>query len=246
MIDRLPFLLLFCLLSLAVAPLAAAQETAAVATKSAKVRGWLFPSGDKEPASLVLKLAGDAGAVTLASTKDGAVISNAGYEEVSPAGTVAVELKSGEQILSTQSLGLREDRHYTLVAWRENGRWQVKAFSDDPGPSNAADRPLRVLNFAEGRNTLVSFAGSAETQVAADSVQESRAPAKVTLVTVRVQSLDGGPPAQSSVEIDFTSAPCAYVAIGPDYRGRMRPRVIEGGPLPEESPATAGAGEAQQ
>lgn len=246
MIDRLQFLLFFVFFPIAIAPFAVAQETAEVSAKSAKVRGWLFPSGSKEPASLVLKLAGDAGSVALASTKDGAVVANPGYEELSQGGTVTVELKTGDQVATTQSLGLRQDLHYTLVAWREAGRWQVKAFSDDPSSANAAERPLRVLNFAEGRSTLVSFAGGAETRIAADSVQELRAPAKITLVTVQVQTLDGGPPAQSSVEIDFASAPCGYVAIGPDYRGRMRPRVIQGGPLPEEPAAAAGAAGAQR
>jgi hypothetical protein len=40
--------------------------------------------------------------------------------------------------------------------------------------------------------------------------------------------------AQSSGEVDFVETPSAYVVIAPDYRGRMRPRVISGGSLPSD------------
>lgn len=207
----------------------APEDSRAPAT--AKVRGWLFPSGDKEVFALALKPTGASEPVVLASTKDGAVVSDAGYTELQPSTGVEVALQSGEKTISAQALALREGCHYTIVAWSDGGRWQLKAYADDLGSPNATDRPLRVLNFAEGRPTSVSVAGGAETKVAPDSVTELRAPSELVLVTVKVQAMDGGAPAQSSVELDFSFLPCAYVAIGPDYRGRMRPRIISGGSL---------------
>ncbi len=210
------------------------------------VRGWLFPSGDTQAVSFTLKSAGEEKVIALASTKDGAVASARTYADILQAGSFVAELKAGEDVLASESIALGEGRHYTLVGWSENGRWQIKAFADSPASSNAPDRPLRVLNFAAGRKTAVALSGAPESMVAGDSVQELRSPAAVTMVSVKVLASDGGPPAQSSVEIDFSGLPCAYVVVGPDYRGRMRPRVIEGGAPPPEFPAPTAAPGSQQ
>jgi hypothetical protein len=242
--TKWPVLAIVLFLSLPCLLMAQEAEEVTPTAKTAKVRGWLFPCGDKEPVMLAVKLADDSEMLSLASTKEGLSSSVPGYAEVALGGTVMVELKSGEQVISSQSIALREDRHYTLVSWKEGGRWQFRAFADDPSPVNAPDRPLRVLNFADGRKTAVSLAGGVESMIKADSVEELRAPARVIMVAAKVQSLDGGPPAQSSVEVDFSSMPSAYVVVGPDYRGRMRPRVTAGGASPsEEAPPSTDASE---
>jgi co-chaperonin GroES (HSP10) len=201
------------------------------------LRGWIFPSEETQTVSLGLAIAGAEERKPLANTKDAVVAAQPGYA-ANPAGTTLIELKSGDRVLASKSGGLRAERHYTAVAWNKDGRWELEVYADDSASANAPDRSLRVLNFALGRDTEISVDGGAEALVSKESVAEIKLPAKTTMVTARVKSLDGGAPAQSSVEIDFAAIPSAYVVIGPDYRGRMRPRVIEGGNLFMEETAS--------
>lgn len=237
------------LLTLCVAPLAAQPEEHETVTGERKIpaslRAWIFPGSLTQPVTVSITPAGTETTKALAFAKDGATVSRTSYEQIPP-GSMRVDLKSGDEVLASKTGNLREEAHYTVLAWNNGGRWELQVFNDDLSSPNAADRPLRVLNFAQGRDTTIALDNGAENPVAKDSVQEMKLPGKVTLVTARVKSLDGGPPAQSSVEIDFASSPSAYVVVGPDYRGRMRPRVLRGGPLPEEPSAPVGSGEVQR
>jgi hypothetical protein len=48
-------------------------------------------------------------------------------------------------------------------------------------------------------------------------------------------SFDGGYPALSGYELDYANYSwTVYVVSGPDYRGRLRPRVVFGGTRPYE------------
>jgi hypothetical protein len=210
----------------------------------ASLRAWIFPGADKRPVALVVTLQEAPEPKVLAGTKDAAVTAQPGYASFSP-GSMRIELKSGDEVLASQTGALRPERHYTAVAWSKGGKWQLQVFADDPASPNATDRPLRVVNFAGDRETLLAVDAGQDAKVAPDSVQEFRAPPKVAMVRVQVLSVDGGPPAQSSVEVDFASSPSAYVVVGPDYRGRMRPRVVQGGPPPPE-PGAANGSDAQQ
>jgi hypothetical protein len=198
----------------------------------AYLRGWIY-GADESPVTMVLIDEEGGEPVPLAEAAGGAVSANELYQPLKP-GRRTVELRSGERVLARKEVALRKDEMGTLLAWRTGAKWQTELFSDAAGASNAPDRPLRIINFAGGRETLLSIDGGADTKVAADTVQEFRGPRKVSMVRVQVLSLDGGPPAQSSVEVDFRSVPSTYVVVGPDYRGRMRPRIILGGQPPEE------------
>jgi len=214
------------------------QEAPAPATDQdvenrAFLRGWIFPGGDKRAVALTVTLQEDEAAKVIVGTKDAAARAQPGYAPLAP-GSLKIELKSGDEVLASKTGTLRPEQHYTAVAWIKGGKWDLQVFADDPASPNATDRPLRVINFAGGRETLLSTDGGAETKVAADTVQELRGPRKVSMVRVQVLAPDGGPPAQSSVEVDLRSVPSVYVVVGPDYRGRMRPRIILGGQPPEE------------
>ena len=170
----------------------------------------------------------------LASTKDGSVASAPGYAEVAPAGTVAVELKTGEQVISSQSVPLREDRYYTFIGWREGGRWQIKAFADGPSASNAADRPLRMLNFIDGRETEFYIDGVLGKKLLPASIEEIRVPAKEVMLAIKVLDPREGHPSQTSTAYDLARTDSAYLVVANDYLGRPDPLVIAGGPSPAE------------
>lgn len=208
------------------------------------LRGWIY-GADESPVVMVL-IDEEGGAVQLAEAAGGAVSASELYQPFKP-GRRAVELRSGENVLARADVPLRKDGVYTLLAWKTGPRWQTQLFSDAAVAPNAPDRPLRIVNFAGGRETMLSVDGGDDTKVSPNTVQEFRGPRKVSMVRVQVLSLDGGPPAQSSVEVDFRSLPSVYVVVGPDYRGRMRPRIIIGGQPSEEFAEDAqGAEEVQR
>ena len=198
---------------------------------SAYLRGWLVGSSNSEAVSLEGKGRKDEEPRKLAGAATGEKVINPAYAEISP-GSCQFQLKSGDKILQSVIFDLSPQAAYTVIAWRVGGKWELKVYPDGPFPKNVVDRPLRLLNFADERETLLSLDNGPETKVAAGTVQEFNMASKSVSFTVKVLALDGGAPAQSSGELDFAAAPSAYVVISSDYRGRMRPRVINGGVLP--------------
>jgi len=196
-----------------------------------KVRGWIMTA---DPA-VRLELKGETAEeiVALAAGGKEGVAVNQGYRESVP-GNYVIELKQGDEVLQSMRGGLRDNRHYTVVAWRAGSKWELKVFADDLASPNTSERSLRLLNFAAERDTLIAVNDGAEKKVGKQTVEESKVPRGVMMIMVKVLASDGGPPAQSSVEMDFRSTPSAYVVVGPDYRGRMRPYIIPGGTSPDE------------
>jgi hypothetical protein len=199
------------------------------------LRGWIFPAADSDAAVLAVKGEAAEAVTPIAASKGGERMMNPGYIEAKPGNTV-IELKAGEQVLASGTVGLVDDAQYTVLAWKNDQKWALKVFPDGPAAPNAADRPLRVLNFAEGRETLLTLAGNKAAKIAGNSFQEFRLPARTAAFTVEVLAPDGGAPAQTSSAVDLSMASSAYVVVAPDYRGRMRPRIVEGGlpPVPPE------------
>jgi hypothetical protein len=208
----------------------------------AYLRGWIYGADESRVAMVLVDEEGGE-PVPLAEAANGAVSASELYQTLKP-GRRTVELRSGEKVLARKEVALRKDETGTLLAWRTGAKWQTEMFSDTAAASNTPDRPLRIVNFAGSRETLLSIDGGADMKVAPDSVQEFRAPPQTIMLRVQVLAQDGGAPAQSSVEVGFRSLPSAYVVVGPDYRGRMRPRIFNGGQPPEE-PAE-GTGEDQR
>jgi hypothetical protein len=199
----------------------------------AMIRGFVVPL---EGSNLSLQLGikrqqpsqADAPPQVVAAT-DGPATFGSNYAPIKPGGVV-IELRSGDKVLGGGSVALQPARAYTFVAWQATaGGWQIKAFPDDPTSPNAADRAVRVLNFPAGRETLLSIDQRAETKIPGNAVQEFRTPAKVIVAKVKVLASDGGPPALSSLEIDYTALKSGYIVVVPDNLGRMRPRFIGGG-----------------
>ena len=232
-----------CILLVAFCPpcISWAQEAAEAADQQPKkslIRAWIIPSSESDAVAVSLKSARDESPTVLAISKGGNREINPGYLEVNP-GNTSFEIKpeQGEEILAQTAGPLQPERQYTAVAWKNGGKWQLKVFPDGPVTSKAAERPLRFLNFAQGRETLATIGQDKEGKIPPDAISEVKLPPKISGIVVKVLAPDGGPPAQSSTEVDFTIASSAYVVVGPDYRGRMRPRVITGGEIPVVDPA---------
>ena len=113
-----------------------------------------------------------------------------------------------------------------------------------------AERHIRVVNFADGREALLRLNGDKARVVPGSTVMEFPVQASIAMAEVEVRDPRGGAPALSSVEIDFSAFLNSYVVIAPDYRGRMRPRVIGGsrsrGSLAAEAAASGQASSAPQ
>lgn len=230
----LTILLLFTITLMLSAQEPAKEEPTGRHVPQAYLRGWIY--GAKEsPVAMFLLDEADGESVTLAEAAGGAVSASEQYQTLK-LGSRTVEVRAGKKVLARKEVALRKGEIGTLLAWQTGDRWQTEVFSDSTGEPNAPDGLLRIINFAGGRETLLSIDGGVDTKVAPDSVQEFRGPRKVCMVRVQVLAKDGGPPAQSSVEVDFRALPTAYVVVGPDYRGRMRPRIISGGQKSSEMP----------
>jgi len=198
-----------------------------VPIKTAFLRGWIFPSANGDELALVAIERGSETQRSLAASQEATVVAAPIYAAVAE-GPVSLELRSGDRVLAQAQVALRAEKYYTVAAWNSGGTWEIKAFADGPPAPGAADRPLRVFNFAGERETIVSVDGRAGVEVKQQSVVELKAAPKVCMVTVEVLATDGGAPAQSAVEVDVAFLGSVYVVVGPDYRGRMRPRVING------------------
>jgi hypothetical protein len=191
------------------------------------VRGWIVGDG-VEAVSLFAQGPNDENPRQLCSVAAGENVMNPSYTEF-VTGNFQFQLKSGGKVLHAFKAELAEKAAYTLLAWRRNGQWELKLYADGPFVPNSLEHPLRLLNFAASRETLITLDRVGEKTVAANTVEEFMVLPKLTSFTVKVLAADGGPPAQSSGDVDFAEIPSAYIVIAPDYRGRMRPRVISGG-----------------
>lgn len=216
-------------------------ENAEKAPPQAMIRAFVLPAdGATESLQLVLKpqKADVDLAPLVVATSNGAAVFGAGYQPIAPGG-VAIELRAGEKVLASSAGTLRPARAYTFVAWTAPpGGWKIKAFSDDPSSPEAADRAVRIINFPAGRQTLLSIDRGAEIKVPGSAVEELRVPPKVIGAAVSVLDPDGGPPALSNVEMDFSTLKSGYIVVVPDNLGRMRPQFIGGGyeEVPELAP----------
>ena len=195
------------------------------------LRVWIVGSGGSEAVSLFAQGPKDEEPRLFASAAAGEKVVNPAYTK-GVAGSFQFQIRSGEKILQSAKAELAENAAYTVLAWRQDDQWEFEVYADGPFAKSVVDRPLRLMNFAEKRETLISIDNGAETKVAGNSVEEFKTLPKLTSFTVKVLAPDGGAPAQSSGEVDFASIPSAYVVITPDYRGRMIPEVINGGNLP--------------
>ena len=225
----------------------------------AMIRAFIVPADDSK-ASLQLVVKAQKAEANLApqvvAATDGPATFGSNYDSIK-AGGAAIELRSGDKVLAGGSVALKPARAYTFVAWQTSSAdWQVKAFPDDPTTPNAADRAVRVLNFPAGRETLLTIDQRAETKIPGNAVQEFRAPPKVIVAKVKVLASDGGPPALSSLEMDYSALKSGYIVVVPDNLGRMRPRFIGGGyeeevelapaPTTAAAPVTAAAAREQR
>jgi len=208
------------------------------------VRGWLLPVAGKRDTALTALQTQTQTQLALASSEAGAVSASPSYNTVAE-GELSLELKSADETLAQARVALRANRYYTVAAWEDGSKWTLKVFADGSPSPASAERPVRIFNFAGNRETLVSIGQGAEIKVARNSVQEIKSPPKIVMVSVKVLAEDGGPPAQSAVEVDLAVMPSAYVVVGPDYRGRMRPRIVTGGEVkePEASPDAVTGGQ---
>lgn len=192
------------------------------------LRTWIVSFSGAEAVSIFVQGPQDPKPRKLSSASDGEQVMNLGYTKFI-AGIYQFELKIGDKVLQNMTADLAENSAFSLLAWSEGSKWNLRVFADGPFAENVKNRPLRLLNFADNRETLIALDGGEEKKVAANTVEEFNSSVKLTSFTVKVLSPDGGAPAQSSGEVDFVTTPSAYVIISPDYRGRMRPRVVAGG-----------------
>jgi hypothetical protein len=225
----------------AFAALALGQEAAAPAAPERKppahLRAWIV--NPSKATRIEAKTEASEEAIVLASSSGGAASLGPAYAQF-PAGRLAISLLEGEDAAVSEALPLRSGSAYTLIAWISGAKWQIKVFPDTLA-QGSSQRPLRALNFAEGRETLLSAGGGEEIKLADNSVTAMNVAARICDIRAKVLAADGGPPAQSTVEVDFATVPSAYVVVRPDYRGRMRPRVILGGAETEDAGAEAAA-----
>ena len=234
---------------LVVALCASAQEPVAsnsgepTTNRVSSVRGWVVPLA-KTQISLHLKSeAQEAQAAQriLSASSDGSPSTGPTYTDTASGLSLAELRGKDDAVLVSERVSLRAGGYYTFLASQnKEGNWSIKSFFDGPTKPGAVDRPLRVLNFADSRETVLEIPGSQSFVVPGNSSLERNYPAKLLGFTVKVLTNDGSPPAQSSSEIDLAVLPSAYLFVGPDYRGRMRPRMIDGGkPKYPEMPSTS-------
>jgi hypothetical protein len=204
-------------------------QTEAEQKRGAMVRGWLLPTDETSKVDLTVRLADGEKTLSLASTSGAAASCNSGYAKLKPAGAVEVELKSEDKVISTQRINLRPNRCYTFVAWREANAWRMKAFADDLASANAAELPLRVLNFADGRRTEFIVAGGQPRKADPNTIQEIKIAPKNSDLSISVLDPKAGAPSQTTTAFDFSNVGSAYLVIAADYLGRYDMRVITGG-----------------
>lgn len=214
------------------------------AERGASVRVWIFPGSEKEKVEVAFSAGEQSEKKVMAQTVAGESRSEEGYQPVAE-GQLQSELRVGERVVSSTPVSIRKGGSYTLVVWSNGAKWESKLFLD-AGAAQKSERHVRVVNFADGREALLSIGGSKPSLVTGNTVAQFPAPTGIALISVEVLDPKGGPPALSSVEIDFSTFLNSYVVIAPDYRGRMRPRIIGGGRTKQSLAAEAAAVAAPQ
>lgn len=197
---------------------------------AAHVRCWIFPASDKEGATVVAKGADKTEHQLAAAT--GVAVSPVSYATLPP-GAYVLEVKSGDKTVSSSAIQLKDGSYHTIAVVPKGSTWQMTPYFDGPPADQSAPRPVRVFSFAGGRKTILHTGSASPAQVASGSVAELQMPASLVPLRVEVLTTEGGAPAISTVEMDLKQWPSAYVVVSPDYRGRMRPRVLRGGEEPE-------------
>jgi hypothetical protein len=213
------------------APASAERET----PPPAELRAWIFPGGSTDSCAIVMRRPRQDEPEPLVDSQDGRQVLDLAYGPQA-AGGVIFELRDPNQrVLASAKAVLRPRGHYTLLAARTGEGWQLQAL-EDAAPPNAPDRALRVVNLTRGRETVLTFSAEKQEKVPGDAFKEFRLPARVNGFSVQVLSPDGGPPAQTSAEVDLDEYPAAYVVITPDRRERLIPEIIEAGAAKTQPP----------
>jgi hypothetical protein len=195
---------------------------------AAMFRGWLFPEKTEGEIKMVMLKEQAPEAIPLATSNNGERSATSDYSRLGEGGGL-VEIRSGDRVLASANLSLRRDRYYTLTAVQSGGSWKLKVFADGSEAQNAADRPLRVLNFADDCDINLAFRGAKPLKVPERGIGEMRAPAETAMLELELFSRQGKSLGQALLEIDASTAGSVYIVVSPDYRGRMRPRIIYGG-----------------
>jgi hypothetical protein len=201
------------------------------------IRAWIFPGGEDAEASVSLSAGTDGEKKVLARSSSGKAVVDQAYSDV-PEQQLAAEVRVGDRVESTSAVAFKSGSAYTMVVWNSGGKWQSKLYLD-AGSTKSGARELRVINFAGDRESLVGIDAGQGQKLGASSVTGIAVAPKVSMVNVEVSDPQGGPAAKSAVEVDFAVFQNAYVVIAPDYRGRMRPRVLPGGRTAESLQAEA-------
>jgi hypothetical protein len=192
----------------------------------AEVRGWI-PKADGPVQIVVIAEAGEEPKVLATAAAETASLQEF-YQNVPP-GRVIFNLQDpDDKVLATATGAIRDGGYYTALAWPESGRWQIKVFSDS-SPPNATDKPLRLLHFNAQVVLLLAIDGGPEQDIPLGTVTEKRISSKRTTLHLTVVGTDQRHFASSYFDVDFTAWPSAYVLAQADYRGRIKPMILEGG-----------------
>lgn len=191
----------------------------------AHVRAWIFNS--QGPARLSLRGENREEAITLAEVQGGGGNINVEYRPLEP-GRYLLELSRDEQILESEPILLGKDSIVTIVGWPEAGKWRLKFFSDKSAP-NATDKPLRLLHFNPQVGLRLAIDAGPEQEIPIGTVTEKKITAKETPLYLTVVSTDEEHRASSFFDADFVTWPSAYAFAQADYRGRIKPTIIQGG-----------------
>jgi hypothetical protein len=216
-------------------------ETGDAASRAvARLRVWVF-AGDSPPqGASIVALGADGSSLSLGDASGQKT--EAAYRDLPP-GNYTVEVRENQNPVAQQMADLGKDSYHTAIAWRSNGKWSLGIYSDKQIKSASGERPLRLLNFAKGATTTIAIKGLQTLEAEPDSVKEVKLPAKIFTLDISAKAPDADVPARTLSDIDLSVAPAAYVLVSPDYRGRLRPQVIEGGEIAREQVATAGEDE---
>jgi hypothetical protein len=196
---------------------------------TAQVRAWIFNS--EGPCLLRLRGEKSEEAITIAEVQQSGANIEVAYRPVEP-GRYRVELLRGEEALAAEVVVLGEDSAQSVVAWPEAGKWRIKSLSDSPAP-NATDKTLRLLHFNKQFGLVLTIGDGAEQTAPLGTVAEKKVAAKRTVIHLKTVGPNQEQGASSYFDVDFSSWPSAYVLAQADYRGRIKPVVIQGG-LPVE------------